>query len=377
MTFEFGVAGPEDDQSIRRLLADNPMPGVVTVAFEREPDYFLGHGVMGHRCVTAKAVDAATGNLAGIMCCAETERYVAGAVRRVGYIGQIRIDHRYRGYLMPMRAAAFVRNLAGGDWPDLWFSAIVADNPDAQEIFANRSRPSFPQLEPVTEIHTLGIFTRARAFRDAETGGHSDDRGIRVVDANDAGITRVVDFLQERGPDREFFPRYEAAHLEGDLRTPGLRKKDIIVAEVNGKIAAVCAVWDQSSFKQTVVHGYRGALRLLRPVVNVCGPVLGMKRLPGVGQAIKSAYLCCLAVRNDDPAVLRRLLTAAVSRAHEMGTDYLLAGFSTRDPLLTTARRFRHLLYRSTMYAFSFGPDPLPATAYDRGKIPYLEIAAL
>ena len=70
-------------------------------------------------------------------------------------------------------------------------------------------------------------------------------------------------------------------------------------------------------------------------------------------------------------------MTAAVGRAHDMGTDYLLAGFSTRDPLLSVAHGFRHLLYHSTMYAFTFGPDRLPADAFDRGKVPCLEIAAL
>jgi hypothetical protein len=370
MKFEFGLAGPADDAAIRRLLADNPMPGTVTVAFEREPDYFLGHGVMGDRCVTAKAVDTASGKLAGLMCFAEADRYVGGAVRRVGYVGQIRVDHRYRGYLMPMRATAFVRGLAGGDWPDLWLSAIVADNPGALEIFAHKSRPSFPQLEPVSDIHTLGIFTRAR--NRARRGG-----GCEVVHAGDVGLEAVVRFLHEQGPNREFFPHYEVAHLAGDERTPGLTPQDILVAVVDGEIAGVCAVWDQSTFKQTVVHGYRGLLGALRPIVNLAGPAVGMKRLPGVGEQIKSAYLSCLAVRHDDPGVFRRLMTAAVGRAHDMGTDYLLAGFSTRDPLLSVAHGFRHLLYRSTMYAFTFGPDRLPADAFDRGKVPCLEIAAL
>ena len=110
MRFEFGVAKPEDDAAIRDLLARNPMPGTVTVAFEREPAYFLGHGVMGDRCTTLKAVESATGTLTGIMCVAAADRFVSGNVRPVGYVGQIRIAEQYRGYLMPMRAAAYIRS---------------------------------------------------------------------------------------------------------------------------------------------------------------------------------------------------------------------------------------------------------------------------
>ena len=142
MKFDFGVAHPADDAEIRRLLARNPMPGLVTVAFEREPSYFLGHGVMGDRCETLTATDRDTGRLAAIMCLAAADRYVSGRVRSVGYVGQIRVDSRYRGYLMPMRSAAFIRERAKTGWPDLWFSAIVDDNPTALEIFANRSRPT-------------------------------------------------------------------------------------------------------------------------------------------------------------------------------------------------------------------------------------------
>ena len=108
MKFDFGVAEPADDAAIRRLLAANPMPGAVTVAFEREPDYFLGHAVMGERCVTLKAVVAESRELAGVMCIASTERFVGGVVKPVGYIGQLRIHKPYRGYLLPLRASRFV-----------------------------------------------------------------------------------------------------------------------------------------------------------------------------------------------------------------------------------------------------------------------------
>ncbi|MCK4517015.1 MAG: hypothetical protein KAU31_17270 [Spirochaetaceae bacterium] len=371
MKIEFSVAEQADDAAIRSLLTRNPMPGAVTIAFEREPDYFRGHGVMGGQCVTVKAVDAESRELAGVICIASAVRFVGGSARPVGYIGQLRIDKRYRGYLIPLRAITFVRDLVSSGWPDLWFNALADENPEPVEIFATRPRPSFPRLELVTRILTLGILTHAQPRRPQRA-----PRDIAVRRGDDVGFAPIVQFLREQGPHREFFPRYTEEDFVGNNRTPGFSAADFLVAVDDNAIAGVCGVWDQSSFKQTVVHGYRGWLGRVRPFLNAIAPVIGMKRLPGIGERIESAYLSFLAVRNDDPHIFRALLIAAIHSAHAMGKEYLLAGFSERDPLLDIARRFRHLRYRSRMYAYSFDGTVGPA-AFDRTRIPYVEIAAL
>lgn len=371
MKIEFAVAQQADDAAIRSLLARNPMPGAVTVAFEREPDYFLGHGVMGDQCVTVKAVDAESGELAGVICFASASRYVGGSVRPIGYIGQLRIDKRYRGYLIPMRAIAFLRDLVRTGWPDLWFTALADENPEAVEIFATRPRPSFPPLELVTRVHTLGIFTHAHPQRPRRVL-----QNISIHSGDAAELAPIVQFLHDQGANREFRPAYTVEDFAEDNRTPGFSASDFLIAADHNGIVGVCGVWDQSSFKQTVVHGYRGWLGRARPFLNTIAPVIGMKRLPTAGEEIKSAYLSFLAVRNDDPRIFRALLVAAIRSAHAMGKHYLLAGFSERDPLLNVARRFRHLRYRSRMHAYSFNGTVDPA-AYDRARIPYVEIAAL
>ena len=371
MKIEFSVAEQADDAAIRSLLARNPMPGAVTVAFEREPEYFLGHGVMGDRCVTVKAVDAENRELAGVICFASAPRYVGGSVRPIGYIGQLRIDRRYRGYLLPMRSVAFLRDLVRTGWPDLWFTALADENPVAVKIFATRPRPSFPPLEFVSRVQTLGIFTQPRPQR-----WHPPQRGVAIHRGDAGELAPIVQFLRDQGPNREFRPAYTVEDFAENNRTPGFSASDFLVAVDHNEIAGVCGVWDQSSFKQTVVHGYRGWLGRARPFLNTIAPVIGMKKLPTAGEEIKSAYLSFLAVRNDDPRIFRALLVAAIRSAHAMGKHYLLAGFSERDPLLNVARRFRHLRYRSRMYAYSFNGTVDPA-AYDRARIPYVEIAAL
>lgn len=346
------------------------MPGLVSVAFEREPDYFLGHGIMGEKCVTMKAVERKSGKLAGLMCLASADRYINGKIQKVGYAGQVRIDRDFQGTMLPLRAFPYIRSLVKEGWPDLWFGAIVDDNPTAEALFVGLPRTSFPVAEVVSPIHTLALLTRKRFVGSKGTESISVERG------NQFGREAIVAFLNDQGARREFTPQLKIEDLAGEDRTPGLKPDDFLVAVIDGRIAGICGIWDQSGFKQTVVHGYRGWLAGTRPIINSVGRLIGMKKLPGIGDPIASASLSFLAVADDSPAVFRILLTAALGETYSRGKDYLMAGFSQRDPLLKSAGKFRHILYRSTMYAFRFD-GAVDENSYDRNKVPYWDGATV
>lgn len=372
MRIEFSVAHSGDDAEIRALLAANPMPGRIEVTFEREPDYFLGSGVPGSRGVTIKGVDAATGRIAGLIQISASDRFVNGRVTEVGYIGGARVDERYRGALIPLRALPAIRSLVDESWPTLWTTAIVDSNPIAEGVFVRRSRPSFPRLELVSEFHTLGLYTRPAPRRKHRT---REEEILSISTAETEELKSITEFLRAYGQGKEFYPCYRENDFLDGRRFPGLRKQDILVARNEEGIVGVCAVWDQSSFKQIVVHGYTGSLHMLRPLINTMGPILGTKKLPSPGSIIPSSTLTAVAVKNQDRAVFRRLLDAAVDRAWTVGQDYLLAGFSVQSPLMREAKRTRHILYKSRMYAFGF--QGLLPNAYNKKAEPYMEIAAL
>jgi hypothetical protein len=325
MKIEFSVADPDDDAEIRALLAANPMPGRIKVTFEREPDYFLGCGASGTGGFTVKGVDAATGRVAGVVDISWSNRFISGRVTRVGYIGGARVDKQYQGALMPLRVLPFIRSLADDDWPTLWTTAIVDSNPIAEGVFVRRARPSFPRLETVSEFHTLGIHTRPVSRRKRRK---NDAGSIAIATAETDELKSITDFLRSCGRFKEFYPCYSEDDFLGGKRFPGLEQRDILVARNKEGIAGVCAVWDQSCFKQIVVHGYTGSLTVLRPLINFVGPITGMKRLPAPGKIIPGAALTAVAVKNDDIAVWRLLLDAAVARAvveHGVETTKLLA----------------------------------------------------
>ena len=82
----FTLAAPADDESLRRLLRENPIPGSISLSFEREPCYFDAAVVEGpfHQTIVAREVD--TGEIIAFGNRSIRPLYVNGEVREIGYM---------------------------------------------------------------------------------------------------------------------------------------------------------------------------------------------------------------------------------------------------------------------------------------------------
>ena len=109
--FDFSIATPADDSDIQEMLRDNPVPGEITISYERSPSYFHGCGVMGdfHQTVIARHRD--DGILAGLACRAVRSMYINGRATDVGYLGQLRVDRRFQGRRLVSAGFRYIRDL--------------------------------------------------------------------------------------------------------------------------------------------------------------------------------------------------------------------------------------------------------------------------
>ena len=155
----------------------------------------------------------------------------------------------------------------------------------------------------------------------------------------------------------------------------GLALDDLSVARRRGAIVSVMAMWDQSAYKQDVVHRYGSTLRRLRPVYDVAARVIGGQPLPAPGEAIRSTFAALVCVQDDDPRIMRALLEATAERACQRGHAFLTIGLADDDPLLAVARRSLHITYRSDLFLLTWGGGE-PLAGLD-GRVPYVEIATL
>jgi hypothetical protein len=79
--------------------------------------------------------------------------------------------------------------------------------------------------------------------------------------------------------------------------------------------------------------------------------MMGLPRLPGVGEPLDFAYLSHLAVDEDRTDVLASLVAALVQRARHRGLEYVVAGFPDRHPFHPIVRRdWARRTYRSALY---------------------------
>lgn len=347
----FDIATRDDDAAIRRLLAANPVPGRIRIRYEREPDYFAGCATMG---ATDVLVARAGDQVVGVACRSIRPMYINGERADVGYLGQLRVDSRFRGRWLVSRGFRKLHELHRQSPPRGYVTTIIEGNDQAEGVLVRRARGPMPRYRKLDRLMTLAL-PAARAAR-AERPSHE--------------LPAIVAFLQREGRRRNFFPVYEERSFS-DGTTRGFDPNDFIVIQRDGAILGVAGLWDQSAYKQSIVDAYDPLTRAVRPFYNL----LHRPALPKPGTALRFAYGSFFCVRDDDPAVARSLIERLLAVAHDRGFDHVFLGFAESDPLLAAARRFRHFAYPAGIYTVAWDDGTFHDELDARPR--YLEIASL
>lgn len=364
MAIDVSLATAADDASIRGLLQREPLPGRLSISFEREPNFSLGCEATGDNPVVLVARDVETNATVGVACRSEREAFVNSKPMRLGYLGQLRVDQRYRGRWLVSRGYSMLKRLHESDPIPAYLAAVTSDNREAAGVLIDKPRKRFPAFHAVANYSTLAI----------PVGRSNKEADIAAATVDD--VPTIIRFLQRHGPRRQFFPVWTVERLLGLVGRLGLQVEDIRIARTDGRITGVMGLWDQSSYKQNVVRAYSGWMRLAALAGGVFAPLLRRPRLPKVGKTIRSGYATFVCVAEDDKTIFGELLSATLETARAKQLDYLLLGLDERDPLLTTALQRPHVLYRSRLYLAEWpSEDPVYEQLDQRPS--YVEIATL
>jgi hypothetical protein len=387
MEFTFDLATPADDPAIRRLLAANPVPGQVTVTYEREPNYFLGCGTMGRFCQVLVARHQPSGEVAAVASRSTRPLFVNGQIEEVGYIGQLRVDERFRGRWLVSGGFRFFHQLHADGRVSGYLTTIIEGNAQARGILVDRPRRHFPVYREVDRICTLALILRKpikprsaycvlrRQLASCLTL-HTSRLPLEIYRSSPTDLPAIVAFLQQHGSAKQFYPVYSEADFGGSPTTLDFRGEDFVVACQNGQLVGVIGLWDQARYKQTIVQAYAGSLRWLRPLYNAWLQFSGAQPLLPPGQSIHFAYASFICIAENNPDIFRTLLQGIYALAAERGYAYLMLGLSTNDPLLSVVRRFAHIPYYSRLYTVCWPGDEQFHQKLDR-RVPYVEIASL
>jgi len=362
------LADPGDDADLRRLLRESPMPGWISVSLEREPDYFAAGAIEGEVSQTLVARHTKDGRVIGMGTRSVRDVFLNGRVDRMGYFGQLRVDSRYRGSRRRLQEAYRAWKPLH-DWGDAAFylTSIVEANTRARRLLT-LGVPGLPTYQEFAVFSTLALPCSRRRSRR---------RGPGVTRAVPADLGAIARFLQGNYAQYQCAPSWTETSLRSTETCRDLGPEDFFLAVHDGCIEGCLALWDQRSFRQSVVRGYCDALARWRPYVNRVTTLLGMPALPLPGTPLNQAFLSHIAVTRQKPELLMGLIRAAMDEAAVRGIDWLILGFSEQNPLRSLVKRhFFNLEYRSVLYLV-FWPDGEEAVRALDSRMVHVEVATL
>jgi hypothetical protein len=369
--FRFELATPADDADLAFILAETPMPGHVAVSLRREPSWFDAAVVDGHfrQVVACRNLDS--GRLVGFGCRSLRRLHVNGRPEVIGYLSSLRCLPAYRNQGLVARGYAFFRRLHQDGRTPFYLTTIAEGNKKALETLTS-GRAGLPAYHLAGRYHTVAL-----ALGRKPGGSPNLSAGVMLRTPRAEDLPPLLDLLATVGPRRQFFPCYRREDFlssEGALR--GLTLSCLVLAERAGRPIGLLGGWDQSSYRQSVVHHYSGWVRGLRPVYNVWQWLQGRKPLPSPGQPLRCLNVALPLVADDDPAVFAALLTELRNRLAGGPWSHLLLGLHESDPLLPLARRLAAACYTTFLYLVSWPDGADRLRALDNRPM-YLELGTL
>jgi len=334
------LATPADDAEMRALLRRSEMRAVVRVAFTREPDYFAGAGLAG--AVDHTVVHRSEGRLDGIARLSLHILHRNGVPRRIGYLGELRLAPETPRSTRVLRDGYdFIRTLLGAGGVSGCFTSIAADNARTRRVLEQGKRFGLPVYSPVAELVTLVAPIGVRG-RPSARGADNP-----VVDRDE-----LANFLERHARGVQLSPRWDDARWVA-LARHGVVPADFCVIHAAGRVVATGTVWDQRAFKQTVICGYDGPLKVAYPFVNAIARVGLAPPLPAPGTVLQLGSVLGAAV--DDDRYLEPLWEALRASAQKRGMGWLAIARDARDPQLTALRRIvRGREYHTRLYEVSW-----------------------
>jgi hypothetical protein len=364
--FTYGLAREADDAELRALLARTPMPGEISLAFLREPSFFAARRAGNEQAETMVCRDADSGELLGFGERSLRRAFVDGLEAPVGYLGMLRGTIERRGGLGLARGYRYFHELERArPLAPFYITTILEENEYAISVLAG-GRGGLPLYEPLGRFVTYLLPLRGRRARVHEV--------TEAADENE--LAEAVEALNDWNRRHQFAPAYRTDDLAGRTSLlPAFSWRDLTLVRERGRVLGTLGVWNQQSFKQTLVSGYARWMQAARPVYNGLARLRGLPPLPAVGDKVATVYGSFLSAADDDQAVAGALVERALERWSGQGHDYLAIGLAEGHPLAPALEKPACRTLLSRIYA-AYWPDA-GVPGFDRSRLVQLETATL
>ncbi len=305
------LATPRDEPALRRLFSSITMDADLSLRVDREPSFFALYEMQDTHAWETWVVEL-DGELVGLGALLVRDGYLDGAVERVGYLGDLRLDPRIRGReILATLYGPVLDDFAARHDVAVFLTAVIASNSRAMAALTG---PDAAKLG-IPTYHLLQRF-RIRALqtiRATRPPRAMCDRWPARA-ATDDDVAAIAKLLDQDARTRAFGMPMDERRLRASLAAwPGLRIEDfqLVHDATTGALVGCVAPWDATPVKQTIVTAYRGRMRWIRRAYDTAARLLGAPRLPKPGDPLRYAYATHQACVADQPEALRALLYAA------------------------------------------------------------------
>ena len=340
------TAKPGDGPSLLDLTRRCPMEAAVSLAIEREPDFFALSRARGSARTLVAEVD---GRLAGCVSVARRAAWVEARPAEVTYVADLKVAPTHRSVGLGGRLVAAVLEEEARLGPAPLLATLAAGNRPVARL-AGRHVGTRGLIGSV-DVACLQLFA-ARAPRDA---------GLEIGRARPEDETELAALLDGFYRERQFAPVFADGGLQEILRrSPGLTLHDHFVARRDGRIVATVALWDQGAFKRIRLLRVTPMLRVGLRVIGVAARVFPLPVPPPPGKLLRLAFLRHPAHVPGAGAALAALLRAATRYALAVGHHFAVLTAPRGDPLTRCARGIPRLSYRYRLLVGATAPLAAP-----------------
>lgn len=366
--FTFGLATPEDSKEILEIIEEGHYSGNISLLYTRRDDAFASFMREGDEVNIITCRDSENNRIASIAAIAQRTLYVNGEAGKIGYLFNLKTRTRYRRmFRFLAKGYEYCRQVHRDKNLPFFLMTVLEGNRYAIKLF-EKKRPFMPDHYPLGsyEVYALKTGMKCKPL----PGFH-----FRRCDETD--MPSVVRFLNEIGRNYQFFPVVRPGDFQ-DKSKKGLWAGDFyILHDHRGEITACGAVWDQKEYKQYMVRGYKGFLKIIAPFSGVL-PVFGFPdTLSKPGTLLDFFTLSYWAVKDNRPVFFKHFLKNISGCSRAKDYRFFVLGIHEANPFKKVLTRIPHFGYRSKIYLVDWDKSEDKLSRLDRDRVPYLECGTL
>ena len=365
------LAQEADNPQICSILSETAMAGSISVSFRRNPDYFESAKVFGPFRETCVAMTDNTNHITALGARAARPRYVNGVPTEIGYMYDLRIAKKYRKSGMIGQLLKFLLETQAARPVKSYLIAITEENIPALKLLKTKLKNA-PSFKDFGTYHTASISLRKKRKKP-----QPEKHGLTIRQGTFGDLRMIVKFLNDNGRGKQFFPVYdENDFFNADGTMVDLNPKDIMLAFRGDHLVGVLGGWDQHRYRQTVLNRYSKLYKRTRPLYNLIAPLIGMPKLPAVGQELQYLNGAIPVVKDDDPDVFRSLVDTILYNSQGRQWDFLVIGLHATHPLKKTLDEYKAIRYRSKIFMVYWGDQQKFVDSIKEESL-YLELGCL